>query len=58
MLLLLDRVCLTSGFTVRDIVRLLGDLASEDLTTEIAEYRAVGWRIAWSVSIAAWGLSR
>ena len=44
--------------TVRDIVRPLGDLASQDLTTEIAEYRAVGWRIAWSVSIAAWGLSR
>ena len=43
---------------VRHIVRLPVDLASEDLAKEVAEYRAVGWRVAWSVSIAAWGLSR
>ena len=45
-LLLLDRVCLVSGCTVRHIVRLPVDLASEDLAKEVAEYRAVGWRVA------------
>ena len=29
-----------------DIVRLPVDLASEDLAKEVAEHRAVGWRVA------------